>query len=546
KVATKHGFLDNPALNLLQYQFKQKEAWSSIPSDEILKIFEAAESEGDLETAHWGAIAHLRAIASDGNYDILKAAGEKALATAHDLGSDQRVILTLNEVANIIMTYSYQSEWSEALAKEALDLLQQMEEEPYLTVTTLFTLIHLSFKVRNHDQAQIYAGQVELIMDNHPELAFLEAKWLHYQAFIAQTLGDIEEARRIHNELVRLGRVLNEYRIVTQSLFKSVYMARKLAQHNEMLMYAEELFQYVSNQKRDVDEVQMHFFRAFLAECYIVAGDLVRAEEILKPTIPWLDSTDSGGRTVFMCLMTLGDLRQDQGRHIEAIATYRRIVALPRAAGSLTYMPLLCLANALADNEEYQEAEELMAEVDEGMDLSKLSNDLVYYYYVCSLVYQDMLNLSRARSTLFENAHLIKKPKYRRDYLAKYPIARWIYARWDKHQYLHTVTCQVPHLHVPNGKKLEETDLLSVELTIDDCEHDEEVRLRDKKSGLRRHRLKRLTAEAIMQGGSLTHEQLAQLLSVSVRTIERDIQTLRESGIELHTRNYLFTQGDFS
>lgn len=53
---------------------------------------------------------------------------------------------------------------------------------------------------------------------------------------------------------------------------------------------------------------------------------------------------------------------------------------------------------------------------------------------------------------------------------------------------------------------------------------------------LRRHRVGRLCEEARDQGGLLTQEDLAQILSCDARTIRRDIKVLKTLGIHIPTR----------
>src|SRR5699024_12844823 len=54
--------------------------------------------------------------------------------------------------------------------------------------------------------------------------------------------------------------------------------------------------------------------------------------------------------------------------------------------------------------------------------------------------------------------------------------------------------------------------------------------------GLRQTHICRLTDEAIVQGGVLTHEDLCDLLEVDVRTVRRDIKHLTEKKIRVQTR----------
>ncbi len=85
---------------------------------------------------------------------------------------------------------------------------------------------------------------------------------------------------------------------------------------------------------------------------------------------------------------------------------------------------------------------------------------------------------------------------------------------------------------VPTGRPLTASDLTSVEWTVtlpaDQAEEDAGER--------RRARLQRLLAEAEAQGAAATVEDLARALDASVRTIRRDLATLRARGVAVATR----------
>ena len=91
---------------------------------------------------------------------------------------------------------------------------------------------------------------------------------------------------------------------------------------------------------------------------------------------------------------------------------------------------------------------------------------------------------------------------------------------------------------VPLGRPLTPNDLLPITWTLDDGVGDTAVRQQSGKMGLRRHRLRRLADEAFAQGALPTDDDLAQVLGVSVRTVERDRVALAESGFVLRTRGY--------
>jgi len=87
----------------------------------------------------------------------------------------------------------------------------------------------------------------------------------------------------------------------------------------------------------------------------------------------------------------------------------------------------------------------------------------------------------------------------------------------------------------PPGKPLERLRLVSVSLTISGPE-DEAILKAQGISGLRKHKLLRFANEAYDQGGLLIQEDLALLLTTTVRTIQRDIREMKQQGIIVPTR----------
>jgi biotin operon repressor len=61
--------------------------------------------------------------------------------------------------------------------------------------------------------------------------------------------------------------------------------------------------------------------------------------------------------------------------------------------------------------------------------------------------------------------------------------------------------------------------------------------------GLREIKIQRITEEAIKQGGVLSQEDISKYLSISIRTVKRDIRKIKQRGIEVLTRGYLHNIG---
>ncbi len=80
-------------------------------------------------------------------------------------------------------------------------------------------------------------------------------------------------------------------------------------------------------------------------------------------------------------------------------------------------------------------------------------------------------------------------------------------------------------------------------LTLHDPSTDLEILQHKGLAELRRHRLKRLTKQAIDQGGVLSYEDLAVLLTTSIVTIKRDVARLRREKETILSRGWRHDMG---
>ena len=85
------------------------------------------------------------------------------------------------------------------------------------------------------------------------------------------------------------------------------------------------------------------------------------------------------------------------------------------------------------------------------------------------------------------------------------------------------------------GKSIDNLKIVPVTLTVSHPD-DAAVLKEQGVPGLRKHKLLRFANEAYDQGGLLIQEDLALLLTTSIRTIQRDMQEMRRQGIVVPTR----------
>jgi biotin operon repressor len=92
------------------------------------------------------------------------------------------------------------------------------------------------------------------------------------------------------------------------------------------------------------------------------------------------------------------------------------------------------------------------------------------------------------------------------------------------------------------GKSLKDCQYRKIILTLRDS-NDIQIRAKKGLIGLRRHKLKRISDEAVLQVAPLSQEDCANVLDVDRRTIIRDIAALRKQGVEIITRSHFTDQG---
>lgn len=91
-------------------------------------------------------------------------------------------------------------------------------------------------------------------------------------------------------------------------------------------------------------------------------------------------------------------------------------------------------------------------------------------------------------------------------------------------------------INEPPGKPLKHCKLRRITITHIDPKEDAEVRRQYGRSAKRQQQILRMTAEAQDQRALLTQEDLAEILGTDVRTIRRDIHSLRKKDFSVPTR----------
>lgn len=104
------------------------------------------------------------------------------------------------------------------------------------------------------------------------------------------------------------------------------------------------------------------------------------------------------------------------------------------------------------------------------------------------------------------------------------------------------ITYQAIAVDEPPGKALRDCRKVSVHLTVVGAE-DSQVWAREGAEALRRLRVRRLVYEALMQEGALSQEDIACILGISAKTVQRIFAFWRDEGQRLPSRGEIQDMG---
>ena len=95
----------------------------------------------------------------------------------------------------------------------------------------------------------------------------------------------------------------------------------------------------------------------------------------------------------------------------------------------------------------------------------------------------------------------------------------------------------------PAGKPVALCKKKSVQLMLHSADEDLNIYKSKGLSGLRQHRIIRITKQAIEQGALLSYEDIAFILTTSVITVKRDIAHMRRQGLTIPSRGWRHDMG---
>ncbi|MFQ5340276.1 MAG: tetratricopeptide repeat protein, partial [Anaerolineae bacterium] len=269
--------------------------------------------------------------------------------------------------------------------------------------------------------------------------------------------------------------------------------------------------------------------RVVLGEIAFQQGDLKTARSHVDAGIAALQAVNEHWMEVqarrVSASLWLAQGRPDSAlRELEAAESLCRSLGMEGLAVGLLALRGEALLALGRPNEALEATTEAVARLRDGVEQAYL----VYFRH-----YQALLAVGRegeARSAL-EQAHRALQaviaglsPEQQQTSLERVPEHRAIVVAWEAAQPRRLIV-RLPRADAPTGRPLRDDEYVDVTWTVAAPE-DGAIRRRVAR---RRHRLLRLLGEAHAQGAAPAYTHLAEALRVGLRTIERDMATLRQT-----------------
>ena len=520
----------------LRLRLAQSRAWSDDAQAEAVSLTRDALGLQDWETAIWAMRAQFRVLGLVGRFDELRALGDEAVRVADMSGDGRAAVAALNEVAQLVSNYQLDTAHALALTVEAERRARALQgggaASAALRADVLLSRVAMYFKIAEPVKAVATLREIDTLREQYPGLPMNDLAYLGARGYAAQAEEDFELSLACHRQRAAQAALRGDGPQQIVALQNAGNVALVVGQMGDAAMFYSELVRLAFER----NDARAMIFRCGLADALLEADDVEGAAEALNPVRAWLDQEPRTGVQAFVSLVSLSTLYSAQGQYAESLAFLGRVLALDRAKGSLTYMPQLMFARVAIEAGLSDEARVVFEQARPQVDLSHTATDVVYFHWVDWVLTRQPLALARARDTLFRMGYRLKRREYRRDAVLNRHIGREIAAAWDGLALPGRETRAFAGWDVPATRPAREAERVRVVCTVDDGALDAEIARTGGKTTLRQHRLQRIALEANLCSAAATYEELAELLGVTPRTIERDVQALSARGATLFTR----------
>ncbi|MDX2007983.1 MAG: BTAD domain-containing putative transcriptional regulator [Meiothermus sp.] len=511
-------------LRLLQQHLRYTRNPSSEVLDQLDELEAAARRAGLDELVFDAHLLRLKAITAKGDVSGYRTAAESALAEAKNSGNLEHEVQMLNTIALTLAGRFVDPVSALPLAERAQLLASSYGLASRLRFGALNALMTCYGRQKNLSALEQSLNQAETLFNQHPELAGFELS-LHSNRGLLYLFQDrYEEAAEAFKRQIEASRIVGNTVSLSLALQNLTLVQKMTGQYREALAWAEEMADLAQVRQGQLDPNRTAYYLSTLAELLAFLERPAEAEALMQPVMAAVEGQGKGDGEV-KARTVMAVVRRAQSRYLEGygyLLTNIQVFANNPANQVLLQVfaaEMAWFAGLPA------EARALLAQATPHKAALGRAFGLIWWHYVRFLVEGQATDLEAARLVTLAFAANFKDAQHRQDFLqSHYPKA--VLELW-KQQTVETATVELT--------SADGSSKIPLVWTLDSEASDKQHFSQDGKVGLRQHRLRRLVLEAAAQGAVPMQSELAEVLGVSVRTLEADLAALRGQGIELKT-----------
>ncbi|HFC12715.1 MAG TPA: DUF1670 domain-containing protein, partial [Anaerolineae bacterium] len=524
-------------LRILLLQVVEAERYSSENLAEMAALLTLATEQQDQAALLRVLRLQFKSLSARGDVEAVREVAEQALLLSQNLEDVETEIEIHLAVANQIINIQRDVQSAMAWIDHALCLAEQPTIPPHLLVAALLEKLQASARLPERNSAELatYYQRAATLIDQHPYLQPLLPELLSKAAIAAQVTGNYEQAWQKWCQLVEIYQRDGADRPLRSVRYNAALMSMILGQHEDAILYAEELVQTEIRSAQKEDGYYVNQFRGLLVETYTLAGDFDSAEQESQHLLRWLKDEPEGHAARY-AWNTIGSLYYYLHNYDAAWHAHSNALALIQPAMQTSPAPYLYIGEVAYCLGRMEDARRFLALSAERLNRQVANSNIIYHDYLDYLVNKNPNALATARNQLYKIACRIQSPRVRHDFLHRSLFHRDIEAAW-KATATDVQTVELAILDHVVGKVVEQENRRPIHWTIDAGASDTAYLAQYGKVALRRHRLQRLVTEAVAQGTAPTQSDLASALNVTIRTVQRDTVALAQTGIILQSRN---------
>lgn len=487
---------------------------------DVEEIERIALSVGDTASLLLALEARLSFYQQDLDERSLRENAERALGLARELDDRAMQARILFAFGNALGETLGRAVEAAVVIRNAVELAEA-ECDYALACRALTVLAFFQGMIGQCAAARTSALRALELIEAHTELGPWRAEALHELANIHFLRAEWEAAYKTERSVLDLSAQTQNARGVLAALWQLTRIATAMGQYKDALQFAKQRKGLFSQTGGKVDA------GILFAEIFIQEGDLARAEKALGLDQP-IEAAQ--GRFLQMNLVVKGKLLLAQNRPVQALVPLERAMrAWQNEMQTVELFPPLLHALAAQRCGLLEQARASLALAEHKRADSEVARFDILLHLVRYRAMGNPESLRAARAEIHRQAALFTDDTWRADFLQNVALHREIESLYQTHCAPDdTLRVVLARANAPLGKTLAAHERVEIEWTRDAPE-DAAILKRDGKVALRRHRLRRLLAQAHAQGAAPTDADLARALGVDIRTIERDMQALRSS-----------------